>query len=375
MKKAAIIFLFLFSFIKPVYSVNFLEISEVYIEGTGNNKYEARIKALEEGMQRAFLMVADQMGLKSLDIKNPPYKVLKEIFIVTKNANEIETEESFSGTVTFSYEINHVNKLLLEYGDQAVKNKFYDYLIFPIFKQKKVLNLWNSNQDWNKKWFKLHDILRDSKLYYPDPTQVLIQEINPNNIFYLSYEDFLELFYGKLFKKVLIVVCEYFTDSSTGKAIMNVQYMVLSGEQARSVTEDVYPIESMSDITTTMNHGIINAIKKHGELSAENEKRVIKLLSEKRNHSTPIAEEEKPKRLILYLDAYDNQELKIVEDKLKTVPQIEEYEVKHETSTKYRIYITTRYSEFELSEGFYEKGLSFKVYGNIYKLIDIKEGS
>jgi hypothetical protein len=366
MKKAAIIFLFLFSFIKPVYSVNFLEISEVYIEGTGNNKYEARIKALEEGMQRAFLMVADQMGLKSLDIKNPPYKVLKEIFIVTKNANEIETEESFSGTVTFSYEINHVNKLLLEYGDQAVKNKFYDYLIFPIFKQKKVLNLWNSNQDWNKKWFKLHDILRDSKLYYPDPTQVLIQEINPNNIFYLSYEDFLELFYGKLFKKVLIVVCEYFTDSSTGKAIMNVQYMVLSGEQARSVTEDVYPIESMSDITTTMNHGIINAIKKHGELSAENEKR---------NHSTPIAEEEKPKRLILYLDAYDNQELKIVEDKLKTVPQIEEYEVKHETSTKYRIYITTRYSEFELSEGFYEKGLSFKVYGNIYKLIDIKEGS
>jgi hypothetical protein len=39
------------------------EISEIFIEASGNNKYEAKIKAHEQGMQRALLLIADKLKI------------------------------------------------------------------------------------------------------------------------------------------------------------------------------------------------------------------------------------------------------------------------------------------------------------------------
>ena len=39
------------------------EISEVYIEASGNNKHEAKIKAHERGMQRALYLLANKFNI------------------------------------------------------------------------------------------------------------------------------------------------------------------------------------------------------------------------------------------------------------------------------------------------------------------------
>lgn len=350
------------------------EISDIYIEAEGNNKYEARIKAYEGGMQRALLMIADKMGLGSASIAQVPYNALKSTFSLAGAMNEVATEGSYSATVTYKYDLHSVNKLFLEYGNKQVQDKFYDYLIIPIFKQRKLLTIWDNRQDWVRRWSRLSEVLDQSRLFYPKATPLLAQEINPSNIFFLTYEDFLEIFPGTLFKEVLLVISEYFTDSSSGNAMLDVQYVVLSHEQERSVTHDLYPISSMGDIPAVMNQAIITAIKKHSSITSEAERNLAVILEEKRNAPTLPKEEDGPRRIALGLDVFEEQELRLIESKLEQVPQIEKYEVKHENGSKYRVFITTRYSEFELAEGFYEVGLSFRVFGNLYKLIDIKEG-
>jgi alpha-L-fucosidase len=59
---------------------------------------------------------------------------------------------------------------------------------------------------------------------------------------------------------------------------------------------------------------------------------------------------------------------------LRKVPQIEHFDVKHENGRKYKIIVATKHDVFALSEGLYENGLSLKIYGDLYKIIDVKEG-
>ena len=84
------------------------EISEMFIEASGNNKYEAKIKAHELGMQRALVLVGDKLSLPANSISNAPYKELSTAFTVVEVTNEVSLVAKYSATVTYSYKIGEL---------------------------------------------------------------------------------------------------------------------------------------------------------------------------------------------------------------------------------------------------------------------------
>ena len=65
----------------------------------------------------------------------------------------------------------------------------------------------------------------------------------------------------------------------------------------------------------------------------------------------------------------------MVISKLEKVDEIERFAIEHDYNTRYKILIYTSADEYQLAEGLYLRGLSYKIHGDLYNLIDIKKGS
>ena len=195
MKKLYIIIISLIAIIAfEVCASDLHGISDMYIESQGNNKYEAKIKAHELGMRRGVLIIADKMGIPSSHISKIPYLRLKETFNVSLVANETQTETTYSALVNYQYDLYSITKLLLDYGGDIVDNRFYEYLVLPIFKQKNVVNIWDESKQWNKQWALSRELLEQNKLIYPKPTKELMKILTPDKVLNLSYRNFIEIF-------------------------------------------------------------------------------------------------------------------------------------------------------------------------------------
>jgi len=353
---------------------NMVEISDIYIEAHGNNKYEAKIKAHEFGMRRAVLIVADKLGIPSSSIKKIPYIRLKEALYVSWVNNEKETDEAYSAVVNYKYDLYSINKLLLDYGGVTVDNKFYEYLVLPIFKQKNTINIWDETIQWNNKWGKSRNFLEQNKILYPAKNSELIKVIRSDNIFDLSYTNFLEIFQPILIKKVMLLVCEYFTDIDTGKSFMKVDFVIIEQNHKKIIPFE-YQINNIKEVPHIIDGIIKKTAGDYGKFVDNPAKRVDKeesILGE--NIPTKHLVDD-TRTIMLNSYIYDDEEFNIIKTKLANIKEIESFTTKHDYDRKYKIIIVTRSDDFKLAESFYLNGLSFKKYGNIYNLIDIKEGS
>lgn len=340
------------------------EISEVFIESAGNNKYEAKIKAHEQGMKRAFFLVADKFGIKNSDVQEAPFDKLREVFKPIKITNELNTIDKYNAIVTYEYDRSKLYKLLVDYGSDTVNNMFYECLVLPVFKQGEILNIWEQEKRWNDFWIDSRPILEKHKILYPEKTLLISRKITPENVFSLTYEDLIEIFPKILFKKAIIVTNEYFTNKNTGETFMKVNSYILGNDLIQnSKLEHEYKLSSLNDITTNVNAAITKFINNYGSLR--------KVASQKM--SDDFSEKEELSPIVMNFDAFDQEELDIVSSKLKKVKQIEKFIIKNDYENRYKILIYTNASEYELAEGLYINGLSYKIHGNLYNLIDVKK--
>jgi|GEM_PF-1712662 hypothetical protein len=343
------------------------EISEIFIEASGNNKYEAKIKAHEQGMQRALLLIADQLKIPTDGISQISYNELKEAFIPTNLINEVSLLEKYNATVTYAYERGKIYNLLLEYGNTDVNDLFYEALVLPVFKQSNSLNIWDNDKKWNDFWIESRSILNTHKLYHPAKTLYLSNRINPENLNDLTYEDFIEIFNNKLFKKVIIVTAEFFTNRRTGASLMQIKKHILSPFGSKEVQEEEYDLNSWDDIPYTVDIVIDLLIDDYGMLR-ENE-------SEIPGEDNINEEHEEYKPIIMNFDVFDKDELELVTSKLDKIMQIDHFVIEHDYNNRYKILIYTGVTEYELAEALYLNGLSYKIHGSLYNLIDVKKGS
>lgn len=343
------------------------EISEIFIEAEGNNKHEAKIKAHELGMQRALFLLADRLGIGTENLGAVGYEVLKNVFVPVVVNNELSIKEKYSATVTYSFSQGKFYNLLLRYGDSKVEDMFYEYLIIPVFKQSSFYNIWEPDKRWNDFWAESRQMLDTHKLYYPQKTLYTSKMINAENLMSLQYDDFIEVFKNKLFKGVLVVTAEFFTNRNSRESIIRVIVKILQADGSEpEIFEKDYPLNEMDDIAYTVDLVIDRIIDDFGML------RSVEVTDHQQDYFAEEEEEQKP--IIMNFDVYDPDELEIVRDKLASVPQIESYRIEHDYSTRYKILIYTNVSEYELAEGLYLNGLSYKIHGNLYHLIDVKRG-
>ena len=78
--------------------------------------------------------------------------------------------------------------------------------------------------------------------------------------------------------------------------------------------------------------------------------------------------------IVMNFDVFDQEELDLVVTKLETVKEIENFTVEHDYNTRYKILIYTTANEYQLAEGLYLAGLTYKIHGHLYNLIDIRKG-
>lgn len=344
-------------------------ISDIFIEATGNNKYEAKIKAHQQGMQRALILLADKIGVDMNSLEPAPYHRLKEVFNTITIHNELSQKEKYSATVSYEYSQGKFYKLLLDYGDSKIDDIFYEYLVLPVFKQSSFLNIWEPDKRWNDFWGESRNLLSTHKLYYPPKSLFASKKITSENIFNLSYDEFIDIFRNRLFKGILIVTAEFFTDRHTRESLVRVTTHVVHADGSpNAVFEKDYPLNQMDDIGYTVDLVIDKIIDDFGMLRSHQEndnEELEQWLPEDEPENTPI---------VMNFDVYDPDELQIVEDKLERVSQVESFRIEHDYNNRYKIVLYTNVSEFELAEGLYLNGLSYKIYGNLYHLIDVKKG-
>ena len=374
MKKIFILILVLSSFNLKAFSSNCFEITDIYIDAQGNNKYEARIKAHEKGMYRALLIIADRIGINYKDIEQISYPRLKEVFAVSSIINEVETAESYSATVSYKYDLSALNQVLLAYGNHVVDEKFYEYLIFPVFKQRRILNVWDETQPWNKLWAGERKVLEQNRLLYPKASRALTTKLDQQSIFNYSYDDYLEAFQNILFKKVMLLICEYFTDVHTGEAVMVINSIIVGPGQDKKLASNEYSIENQDEIPLIMEDVIAQTIRDYGKLKGGIDYVEKALIGKEEVDVAQDQSEQHLRTIMLNIEVFDEEELESIKEKLKSVKEIESFIIHHDYDRKYKVAIKTSKNEAELAEGFYLNGLSFKIYGNLYNLIDVKEG-
>ncbi|WPY01156.1 hypothetical protein Trichorick_01060 [Candidatus Trichorickettsia mobilis] len=352
-----------------------LEVSELYIEAQGNNKYESKIKAQNQGMQRAFLMVADTLGINASAVTAVPYLKLKDVFTVVAAKNVTETDNLYKATVTYQYNLYPIQQLLFQYGNNSVKDRFYEYLILPISKQKNILTLWDGDQEWNKKWSKNRNILDQAKLFYPKSSMGIVKKINADNVLTLSFSNFLDIFPTKLLKKVMLIVCEYFTDINTGAAVMDVKYIIIDNN-GKTISNQSYPLNNLNEVTQTIDTILKTVVNKYGRFS-NNDAQDLAIISDneapKPKVVTKVVEDD-IRTIILDLEAFTEDELTRIKDKLQNISDLESFSIAHNYDEKYKVTILTKSNDYKLAESFYLNGLSFKMYGNLYSLIDVIKG-
>ncbi|PCJ29570.1 MAG: hypothetical protein COA94_00780 [Rickettsiales bacterium] len=363
-----LLIVFALCFCPPQSFANTGVISEIFIEASGNNKHEARIKAHELGMQRALFLVADKINIPTDDLSPVPYEDLRQVFKPITIADELSLSEKYIATVTYSYDQGKLYNLLLEYGNEEINDLFYEALIIPVLKQGITLNVWNDDKKWHDIWGEHRDSLNEYKIFYPEKTLYLENKINSANLRELNYDDFTKIFHGKLFKKVIIISGEFFTNRRTAKSLLRVRHYAHGQEEESMITEKDYDLKDWSDIANTIDLIVTKLIDSEGKTRTTEPEEMAE--NEDVFHN-PMAD---LKQIMMDIDVFDQEELDLVTAKLAAVKEIESFKISHSYESRYKILIYTSSSEYALAEGLYLNGLSYKIHGNLYNLIDIKKG-
>jgi hypothetical protein len=145
-------------------------------------------------------------------------------------------------------------------------------------------------------------------------------------------------------------------------------YILKPDEINNTKLEEEYELASLDDINHNVNSVIDKVINLYGALRTNTD-------SESIDQKINDDEEKEQKPIIMNFDVFSPEEMDLVVGKLEKVVQIDKFSIEHDYDTKYKILIYTNASEFDLAEGLYLNGLSYKIHGSLYNLIDIKKGS
>ncbi len=358
------------------------QISEVIIEGRGNNVYESKIKAQEYGLRRVFLLLTDKWGIHKHKELLPliDYNDLKKIFTPILVTNELSSEKEYKAMITYAYDRVQFIRLLANYKSDYINDLFYNYLVIPVVKRGNKIDVWGNGktgEQWYNNWNSFRIVLENNKMLYPENSLFIEQKIHEKNLFSLNFEDFLSIFDKSLFKSVMIVVAEYFTNFENNKYILKVKCFLMDFEVINHslIYEENFIINNVKDINGIIKRFIDNLIDKYGILR-NNTSYDSQDLSNNITNAEDLSplQQDLTRLVVMYFNVYDQEELSIIEQKIKKVAQIINFSIEKEAESSYKINIYTNHSDYDLAEGLYFNGLSYSINNNVRSLINVQQG-
>jgi hypothetical protein len=338
-------------------------IDEIYTESSGNNPYEAKIKALDRAMNRAFLLLVDKLLIDNKSISKVPRTELSSLFsdikIKDENIKTYSSGSSYSAVVSFTFSQARVNEIIQKYADEKTKEKFLNALIIPVFKINNVISLDHDKRKWVSSWQNKRPDLSDNKLYVIDHSLDSDGKINSTNIMNLTYDDFMEILPYRLFKKVIITIAEFFTDKSNGSTFLKVKNTIIAPEGISEESTN-YNLESSRDALPKLIDQVISEFsQKHGSPR-------IREYYTNSNQSDEVIEDlinsEKPKidkSLVFLMDISYPGEIEQIQQKLHSIKEISRFKIEIHYEHGYKVKLFTEMDMLTLADRLYYTGLSF----------------
>jgi hypothetical protein len=346
------------------------KIDEIYTEATGNNPYEAKIKAIDKAMFRAFLLLSDKHLIDDENLKKVPRDELKELFTdITIQSEDMRiylSGSSYTGIIGFTFSPAKVNQLVQKYSSDRTKEKFLNALVIPVFKINNIIFLDKDNRKWISTWRSMRSELSDNKLYVSDYALDLKDKITTKNLLKLEYDDFMELLPYKLFNNVIISVAEFFTDRGNGSTYLKVKNIIISPNKK---SEEVINFDLPSDrdsLTKFVPKVIQEFSAKYGE--PKNQEFANAVPEESENVIDSLINSEKRTRdkyYIFLMEINYAQEIDEIQKKLHSIKDISRFNIESHYELGFKVRIFTDLDMITLADRLYYNGLSF--YYNQYQ--------
>ena len=361
----------------------------VHVVATGNNQYESKIRAHDDGMTQALSLVADQWGVKNAFFEHVPYEELKSVFSVDSVIEEASYDEKYMADVNYHYTNLGVHQLILKYAVQGVQQQFFDYVVIPVFKQRNVISFLDTKTEWLAAWIENVDECTKHKLLPIDPTKDS-QNISASKIFKMSYMDFLNSLNTKRFRNVLIATCEYFTRDD-GSMYFKVTAETLNAD-GKNITETKYDIADPSHAKDYFDIAIDRIINTYGDKGKTDmhykagsdilygSEKIMAIDAEKKAGSVLDALLSQPKtgpkltKIEMRLDVFSFEELSHIKKILDDVKVIAKYQIALGDDKYYKIVLYISGSMEDLAEDFYNNNLSYKFYDGQYVMFELESG-
>jgi hypothetical protein len=359
---AILVFILLFS---NIASANIETLDMVFALSTGNNKYEAKIKALDQAAFRAFLMIADKMNINDEKLNKVPLSEIKKLFsevnIYNEKYDSYQSASRFQANIQFKFKHNKLNEFLIKYGSKKTQERFYEALVLPVYKINNKYILTEQKNDWLSLWDNFRVELPNKMLYLPKVNEEMLKFADMKKLLDYDYDFFADNLTFKLYKKIIFPVGEFFTDKETGKSILRVKYYV-RGEEKNYAKEVIYNLPDKSFDLKNLGQQIYSDFTKDfGRDISE-------------NYKTELANKEKtPVMKILMLDpsiikenkfkfnvelSYD-EELNDIQKKLYNMSGVRNFDIGQNSDGSYHLDVRTTLDIENLSRSLYYSGLSY----------------
>lgn len=360
MKRFFLILFLSLSFVKSSFAVT--EIFEVFTESHGNNKYEAKIKAIDLGSYRAFQLFANKLLIKDKKLKNIPYPVVRDavldVVIKDEKYEEYGTKAYYKATLDVKFTQLNAVKILLEYGSAKTLDKFSEAIVIPVFKINNILEISeNEKHDWITLWKRWRADLPPYKLSFPKLNKKIKDKLDVEKILTYSYSKFVELLDFKLYKKVILPVGEYFTNKKSGESYIKVRYYI-KDLQGQKILQKKYDLNGVR-LSEVEEQIIKDFIKEFGRKETKSEQ---KTLNSKDHKSFNLLEKEVKQKGRVYKFALDPTyvgEIDDIQNKLFKVKGINFFRIVEDIEYNYQVNINADLDIEELTRILYNARLSF----------------
>ena len=393
MKRTILKFLFaiLISANAFAWSIN---IPNVHIQASGNNKYEAQVKANKYGIRRCVMLILDRIQNNKtthsqqnalatyltsekveVDIKRIKFTDLKNICKITNIENAKIMASFYEANANYSCDSDSLINTLEKYNYTSNLSSFFNVLVIPVFKEKGKYIPWGNKNSWYKNWEDYKDELALHKALLAKPTS----EINSDNILNLSYQNISSIYPMELFGRVIIASCDFFQNKGTGKTYARIKYTTLMPQIASAYNKfseiKEYSNLANSELDKDVNFDdvILDFIEMTDFLPKNDMAET--LLDQSSDQRLDISNNDTLTDYVFVLNGYSNKDVKNIKAILQKIAGIQSVQVIENNDKVQKILLTCTFAtEKNLAESLYENGLSYNINNNERNLVRLMSG-
>jgi hypothetical protein len=346
------------------------DIKDLYIEAQGNNPEEAKLKAKSFGVERAFAIMVDKIGLANPGVENLPYEVMADTVQDIKYKNQKSTQKEFAAFADYIFDYDKLEALIYQHSDPSILNKLNQCLVIPAIRQGRKIFVFDNSVEWIKMWSQSQEMLRQYRVILL--SQQDVPNLNGKNILNLTYDQLRNLMQMNRTHKAVLVIAQYYTDLDTGNASLKVEYRYMSAKDV-NIKQEEFALPETTQSKLIIKKIIDSFITENGKAIdpklERNKSRIPQNIFVSKDSIQTGAQE-----IIVSFEVYHQEEWNDMQKDLETIGEIKNIKIVEQQGNLVTFIITYKSSMQNLINDMYPKKIGYVKRGDKYFIIRINDG-